>query len=205
MAVSFMVIKAIIFDIDGVLADSREAVARNTTELMAEFGFAVPRGAVERMSSAHSADSVLVALAPSLGQDHELLRRMLSRLSEKTARNIGLVKPTLLVSQIALLAGKYKLAAASNRKASAKLVLRKLGLMEHISAVVTSADARAKPEPDMLLLAMKKLGVTAEEAVFVGDNPEDGLAAEGAGMKFVMLDGTDKKECEKLLAMLLGK
>ena len=199
-----MAIKAIIFDIDGVLADSREAVVRNTSELMAEFGFAVSDGAVKRMSSAHSADSVLIALAPSLGQDYELLRRMLSRLSEKTNQNIGLVKPTHLASRLALLADRYKLAAASNRKASAKLVLRKLGILEHFSAIVTSADARAKPEPDMLLLALKKLSVSAGEAVFIGDNREDGLAARGAGMKFVMLDGTDRKECERLLAMLLG-
>ena len=154
------------------------------------------------MSSAHSADSVLVALAPRLGPDKELLGRMLSRLSEKTAQNIGLVKPTPLAARIPQLAGRYRLAAASNRKASAKLVLQKLGILERFSAVVTSADARAKPDPEMLLLALKKLGVDADEAIFVGDNPEDGLAAKGAGMRFVMLDGTDEGECGKFLATL---
>ena len=35
-----MAIKAIIFDIDGVLADSRVAVIENTGQLLREFGFA---------------------------------------------------------------------------------------------------------------------------------------------------------------------
>ena len=200
-----MAIRAIIFDIDGVLADSREAVVWNTSELLAEFGFDATDEAVRMMSSAHSADSVLVSLAPSLGQNRELLRKMLSRLSEKTAQNIRLVKPTSLAAKIPLLAGKYRLAAASNRKSSANMVLRKLGIARHFSAVVTSGDAPAKPDPGMLLLALEKIGVGASEAIFVGDNPEDGLAAKRAGIKFVMLDGTDEKECKKFLATLLGK
>ena len=56
-----MALKAIIFDIDGVLADSREAVVQNTIRLLAEFGQDVPSEKVRSMSTAHSADSVLIS------------------------------------------------------------------------------------------------------------------------------------------------
>lgn len=154
-----MATKAIIFDIDGVLADSRDAVAHNTKELMREFGFKVNDASVEEMSSAHSADSVLIALAPALSKDREKLKAMLGRLRELTAENMGLVRPALLAARVPDFAARYLLAAASNRKSSASIVLRHLGVEMHFRAVMSSADAPAKPSPAMILMALEKLGV----------------------------------------------
>ena len=95
-----MAIKAIIFDIDGVLADSREAIAHNTTCLMKEFGFNVPDSRVEGMSSAHSAESVLIALAPPLEKDAALRKKMLDRLRELTAENMERVRPSPRARQV---------------------------------------------------------------------------------------------------------
>ncbi len=187
-----------------MLADSRHAVVHNTEALLKEYGFAVPAGEVERMSSAHSAETVLLSLVPALGQDRELLRRMLGRLSELTRENLHLVRPTPLAAKIAALAKKYRLAAASNRKLSARMVLGKLGIARHFSAVVTSADAPAKPDPGMLHLALAKLDASPDEAIFVGDNEEDMMAGKAAGIRTVMLDGNSEKECEKFLATFLG-
>lgn len=194
---------AIIFDIDGVLADSRQAVVGNTRALVEEYGFSVPAGKIEGMSTAHSAESVLVALVPGLSDDRELLGKMLARLSGITRENLHLVKPTMLVKEMPALAGKYKLAAASNRKTSARMVLEKLGIARHFSAVVTSADAPPKPNPEMIRLALGKMGAAPSEAIFIGDNLEDRMAGEAAGVRTVMLDCTKESECRKLLGMLL--
>ena len=198
-----MAIKAIIFDIDGVLADSREAVVHNTMCLMKEFGFSVRGEEVEKMSSAHSAESVLVALAPSLAADRELLKRMLARLAKLTRENLQLVKPTLLAAEIPALAQKYRLAAASNRKSSAMTVLEALGIAGNFAVVMTSADAPPKPNPKMIELAVAKLGVKKGEVLFVGDNEEDRLAGEAAGVQFYLLDGTNGKECQRFLKRFL--
>jgi len=197
-----MAIKAIIFDIDGVLADSRQAVVTNTKLLMQEFGFDMRDGKVEGMSTAHSAESVLIALAPSLANDAALLKKMLARLSELSQENLHLVKPTLLCEAVSLLSKKYLLAAASNRKASAIMVLEKLGISEHFSAVLTSAQAPPKPSPKMIQMCLEKLGVNPGEALFIGDNLEDLQAGEAAGVKTVMIDGTSDAECRKLIARL---
>ena len=118
-----MAIKALIFDIDGVLADSRQAVVQNTLSLMHEFFISVDEEKVRGMSSAHSAETVLVALAPSLADDRALLKRMLARLSQITVDNIALVRPTLLAESLPQLSAKYSLACATNRKSSAAAVL----------------------------------------------------------------------------------
>lgn len=197
-----MAIKAIIFDIDGVLADSREAVVQNTIALLAEFGHNVPSEKVRGMSTAHSADSVLIALVPTLSQDRELLARMLRRLSIITQKNLFIVRPTPLAKAVPQLAKKYYLAAASNRKTSAIPVLEMLGIADRFVAIVTSADAPAKPDPGMILLALAKLHVKPSEAVFIGDNEEDRMAGVAAGVRTLMVDGTKEEECEKLLKEL---
>lgn len=197
-------LRAIIFDIDGVLADSRHAVVHNTTELLREYRFAVQGREVEKMSSAHSAETVLLSLVPALGADRELLRAMLLRLSGLTSENLRLVKPTPLAASIPALAKKYRLAAASNRKSSARMVLEKLGIGRHFSAVVTSEDAPAKPDPAMIRLALARLDVPPDDALFVGDNQEDMVAGKAAGVRTMMLDGINKKDCEKFLSPLLG-
>jgi len=199
-----MAVKAIIFDIDGVLADSRKAVAHNTKQLMREFGFDVPPARVDAMSSAHSAESVLIALAPSLENDAALRKRMLERLRQLTVENMALVKPALLAAHVPAFAARYRLAAASNRKSSARLVLKQLGIEGYFEVVMTSEDAPAKPDPTMIRLALGKMGVRAQEAVFVGDNAEDMQAGQGAGVRAIMLDGMDEKACGKFLKEFLG-
>lgn len=192
-----MKLRAIIFDIDGVLADSRTAVVLNTKTLLKEFSIPSAEGEVERISSAHSAESVLIALAPKLKNDEKLLREMLARLAELTAQNIHLVNPTPIVPSIPSLSKKYRLAAATNRKSSAKMVLEKLGILQYFQVVVTSLDAPNKPNPEMIQIALQKLGVKPSEAVFLGDNKEDEEAGRAAGVAVCILDGTKEKGWEK--------
>jgi pyrophosphatase PpaX len=54
----------------------------------------------------------------------------------------------------------------------------------HLFDVVVGGDeaARQKPEPDLLLLALERLGAAPEDAAYVGDSPFDVQAAHAAGM-----------------------
>jgi FMN phosphatase YigB (HAD superfamily) len=68
--------------------------------------------------------------------------------------------------------------------------LRVSGLRDRFHAVVTSEGCGyAKPDPRIVLFALRRIGARPEDAVFVGDNPTtDGDAAHGAGVRFVWLD-----------------
>jgi len=53
-------------------------------------------------------------------------------------------------------------------------------------AVVTDDDVdQPKPNPDGIALALQRLGLRAEEAVYVGDSTGDAKAARAAGVRFV--------------------
>lgn len=65
--------------------------------------------------------------------------------------------------------------------------LRASELMDSFNVVVTSERAGVtKPDPRIIEIALTRLGVTAEDAVYVGDDaPVDGLAANRAAVRFV--------------------
>ena len=76
---------------------------------------------------------------------------------------------------------------------------------------------RRKPEPDMVLAALKELGVSAEDAVYIGDSEVDMETAENSGLDLIMVDWgfrshrfledlgaeTIVSDCEQLEALLM--
>ncbi len=65
------------------------------------------------------------------------------------------------------------------------------GLLDLLDARVYTSDlAHMKPHPEAFQALLGALGVTAAEAVFVGDRPRDDIAgAHGVGMRGVLLTG----------------
>ena len=117
-----------------------------------------------------------VALAEVLGEQFGIERRAIHRLLPG-AREV-----------LAELARDYELALVTN--GASCLQREKLdasGLGAFFSAVVVSADLRTrKPDPVVLRRALDLLGVTADEAVMVGDNPDTDIAgALACGMRAV--------------------
>ncbi len=78
---------------------------------------------------------------------------------------------------------------------STELTLRKAGLFEYFNIFVTADDvANGKPDPETFFLAAKKLGVKPDDCVVIGDAINDVLAAKSAGMKMIAI--TDKSYIE---------
>jgi putative hydrolase of the HAD superfamily len=78
-----------------------------------------------------------------------------------------------------------RLAVVSNWDVALTGYLEALGLREHFTAIVTSAEAGApKPDPRIFELALERLGVAPERALHVGDAEADELGARAAGMRF---------------------
>lgn len=61
-------------------------------------------------------------------------------------------------------------------------------LLKKFQVVVSGDDPEVKngkPAPDLLLVTAQRLNLSAQECVYVGDNPADMQAADAAGMPFV--------------------
>lgn len=80
-------------------------------------------------------------------------------------------------------AGATLAVVTAKRLASAEATLAKAGLARLVPLVVTMDDtAMHKPSPEPLLLALRRLGADAADAVYIGDAVVDVQAAKAAGM-----------------------
>jgi pyrophosphatase PpaX len=72
----------------------------------------------------------------------------------------------------------------SKLRDNARLGLRVVGLEDAFETVVGAEDVRrGKPDPEPVLLALDRLGVSAADALFVGDSPHDIESGRRAGVK----------------------
>ncbi|RKU38580.1 hypothetical protein C6496_05790 [Candidatus Poribacteria bacterium] len=86
----------------------------------------------------------------------------------------------------------FKLAIVSNWDTPLDPLIERLGIAEYFDAIVASHDGRVrseKPDPHIFNYALTVVGVSAEEAVHVGDTyGADIVGAKGVGIRPILLD-----------------
>lgn len=84
----------------------------------------------------------------------------------------------------------FVLGVLSNFDASLKNELNELGLAHYFQMVMTSDEAGcAKPDPRLFHMALNKMAVNPEEAIYVGDSYDsDVLGSRAAGLTPILLD-----------------
>ena len=86
--------------------------------------------------------------------------------------------------------------ASSAESAELDPLLDIAGITDLLQARSSSNDAnRSKPDPDIVMAALKRSGVDRSQAIMVGDTPYDVEAARAAGIEMVGVEtggwGTD--------------
>ncbi|MEM3399404.1 MAG: HAD family hydrolase [Candidatus Micrarchaeia archaeon] len=180
-------IKAILFDLDGVIVDSKEHVVKVFQQVFTMFGFEKPpRKDIERLWASGSRN-IIRELLPKEKRSEGLIRQMSLETSRISIETIGDMKigggvPGLLER----LGKRYRLGLVTNRGRSTPAVLRHFGIK--FDVVITSADCdNIKPHPEPILKALKALNVDKESAVYVGDNGVDLEAGRAAGVFTIIL------------------
>jgi len=185
-------IKAVIFDLDGTLADSKETIVELFQRLFTEFGFPTPTPARILEIEQFGRRRIIELILPEEKRgDGELRARMFERCGVLAREVLVKIKPAKGAGETLAWLKKrgVKVALATNRGSTTEDLLRLLGLRGYFDAVVTSEHVRdPKPHPESLLLALERLGAKPGEALFVGDSGVDLEAGRAAGIKTVLLD-----------------
>jgi HAD superfamily hydrolase (TIGR01509 family) len=81
-------------------------------------------------------------------------------------------------------------ACISNSNGTVAAILEGLGLARHLDFIIDSSKVGVeKPDPRIFRLALERAGVTAAEAVYVGDlYSVDVIGARGAGLSAILMD-----------------
>jgi HAD superfamily hydrolase (TIGR01509 family) len=175
--------QGVIFDVDGTLVDSNDAHAAAFVEAFAESGFKVAFEEVRRLIGEGS-DKLIPQL---IGRYDEAIAERKKAIF--MARYLPGVRAfpavNLLLDKLRTL--DFRLAVASSAARDELVALLEVARAKPYFAAVTDADdaERSKPDPDIVLAALRKLGLAAERCVMVGDTPYDAAAARRAGVPFV--------------------
>lgn len=179
---------AVLFDFDGVIADTENVHVAAWERTFAAMGWDVPPEvcalAAEQDDRAFLAD-VFAGRGISDGDVSGWVRR-------KQAETVTMLDayPRLIPGVrelIVHLEGKSKLAIVSvTWRENILSVLRASGLEEAFALIVAKEDVKAtKPDPEAYRLALKRLELKPAEAVALEDSPSGLNAAKGAGIRVI--------------------
>jgi HAD superfamily hydrolase (TIGR01509 family) len=178
--------RAVLFDLDGTLVDTVEHRIAAWVRALGEAGYPTDRD----------------RLAPLIGLDGRRLAREIAALagrpidearSEEIDRRSGEIYAELntaprplpgvraLVDELERRSVAWAI-ATSSRKAQVAGSVAALGLERAPMIVDASHVKHAKPEPDLLLLAARQVGIEPAACWYVGDSTWDMVSAVAAGM-----------------------
>ena len=181
--------QALLFDLDGVIADVEESYRRCVLETAGTFGVEVTREELATMVLAGDANNDWVLTQRILaGRGVEASLEAITEVYQEvylgTSTSAGLRESErLLVAPdlLSILSDRLPLAIVTGRpREEAEWFLEKEGLTDLFQAVVCMEDGPLKPDPAPVRTAVSRLGV--ERAWMVGDTPDDIRAAAGAGV-----------------------
>jgi HAD superfamily hydrolase (TIGR01509 family) len=185
------VISAVVFDMDGVVSDTERLHQEVERLILAPYGIAPTSnqtpGRFAGMSDREFFPAVFAAHAV-MGDVEAAIAEKWRRMAELAPGAIAAVPGALeLIAE--LRAGGFRLALASaSPRAFIDQVLDALAIRDRFDAVVSADEAaRGKPEPDVFLLAARRLGVAPGECVVIEDAENGMTAARRAGMRCVGL------------------
>ena len=125
--------------------------------------------------------------------------------AECIGRKGYVVFPKMLALAKELKAGGRKLAIASgNHTENISRILAELGETGLFSVVCGRDLVRHnKPAPDQIFFVLEKTGSNPEDALFVGDSPNDAAAAKAAGVSHFHVRPNDESDIKRLRELLL--
>src|SRR5437762_3765557 len=204
------IFRAVIFDLDGLLADSEPWWNQIDAKLLAEYGITY-RGEYHR-----NVLGVSYRLAIEFYRNafhisapvEELMRRRGEIATDFFANRVGLF-PSAKETLEELQQMKLRLAVAtSSLSASARPFLERTGIRSFFDIIVTGEEVqRGKPDPDIYILVAEKLHMAAEVCLVIEDALSGVAAAKEANMRVAAIPDkrfVDAREYEKKADYVLG-
>ncbi|MGG2083067.1 pyrophosphatase PpaX [Lysinibacillus pakistanensis] len=175
-------IKALLFDFDGTLLNTNDLIIQTFMHVLNE-----------RFPGQYSPKDCLKFLGPSLKQtmsdiapgEEDAMIAKYRKYNELHHDELVTQYPDVVSTLEQLKAMGLKLAIVSTKRNG--MIDRGLSVLgaNHLFDVRIGTDdvKNVKPDPEPVLLALKRLGVNKEEAIMIGDNSHDIEAGHNAGIR----------------------
>lgn len=191
------IIKAIVFDMDGVLIDAKEWHYCALNRALNIFGEEIGRGEHNSTFDGLPTKAKLQVLSKQ-GRIPSGMHNFLNELKQKYTMEIMVsqCRPNF-VHQHALSKLKsegYSLAVASNSiRNTVRAMMDLSALTQYLDFYLSNDDvAKSKPSPDIYLLALEKLGLKPSEVIVLEDNNHGFEAARAANCNLLEIKNVDE-------------
>ena len=198
-----MAVRAVIFDLDGVIVSTDAMHYRAWKSIADEQGIYFDEQINNRLRGVSRMESLEIILERAARIYSPAEKQALAE--TKNARYVELLqslRPSEVPDEVtrvlkALKASGIKIAVGSSSR-NAPLILKQIGLADAFDAVADGHDIeRSKPAPDVFLVAAARLGVRPDECLVVEDAEAGIKAAKAAGMYAVAVgDATRSGEAD---------
>ncbi len=191
--------KGVIFDLDGVLIDSRENMSHAWEMVQHECKINIPFERYFEEIGKPFKDILLAIGVPEV--NFVQVERVYNSYANASCNKINIydgVKDTLT-----LLKKNYLLGIVTSKpRERTNLILNRLPFFDFVSC--PSDNLHGKPSPDQMLYTLKEMKLNASDAVYIGDMETDYKCANAAGVKFIHARyGYGEVKCKHKIERLL--
>ena len=203
-------IKAIIFDLDGVLVDTKQIHFEALNAALRKYKF-------EKISID---DHIKVFDGLPTNEKLKILQKKknlpkkyflkINKYKQKVTTEIlkkNIKKNDKIIHMMKNLHGKYKIAVATNAvNSTLKICLNKLGISKYVDFKLSNEDiVNPKPNPEIYLRIFIKFGIYPSEALIVEDSHYGREAAISSGAKLLPIKKIDELDLKKIKLNLISK
>lgn len=177
--------KVVIWDLDGTLLDTLQDLANATNYALKTWGLP-ERNIDEIRQFVGNGVRMLVTRAVPQGEEHphfeEIFDTFKAHYVEHCQENTGLY-PGIAETLKALKVRGVRMAVVSNKLQSGVTELYDYWFKDTIEVAIGEREGiNRKPARDMVDIALSELGVSADDAVYVGDSDVDVMTAKNSGL-----------------------
>lgn len=187
-------IKAVLFDMDGVLIDAKEWHYDTLNDALALLGLNISRTEHLAVYDGLPTRKKLEMLTKVRGLPPRL-HDFLNALKQKMTYQVIIEKCRPVFHHEYALArlkreGRNVVVCSNSIRSTVEAMMRQADLLKHLDFFLSNQDvSKAKPDPEIYLTAMARLGVKPEECLVLEDN-DHGIQAARASGAHVMVIGT---------------
>jgi beta-phosphoglucomutase len=202
-------IKAVIFDLDGVLTDTAVHHYQSWKAIAAKFEYDLSELDNEKLKGVSRAESLrLIMQWASVSLPQEEIPQLLQEKNDHYLLLINeLGKNDILpgvLDFLTLIESHNCAKAVGSSSKNAPFILEKLGLASRFAAVIDGNGVKnTKPDPEVFLNAAQQLQILPENCLVIEDAPSGIQAAKAAGMKVVGV-GHNLTEADVCVSSLVG-
>lgn len=191
-----MKIRAVIFDMDGVLIDARDWHYHSLNNALSVFGIEISKYDHLTTFDGLPTKKKLEMLSID-GRLPKKLHQFINDLKQQYTLELVYAKcKPVFQHQYALSklqSEGYNLAVCSNSiRQSIQIMMEKAGLINYLDFFLSNQDViNGKPDPEIYIKAIQKLGLSPEECLIVEDNENGINAAIASGANLLKVENPD--------------